>query len=180
MAAADFGQEHGSLGQLRRTPEDQIGGPVVGDLVLHPSDGIALVIRHISAFPDGFYFLLGLREREPRKNWGDVAGDFIAGTMGRSGQRNGKRPYFAVSLANGSVIDATWRRDAPSLEFLGGHGSEGYAEAQVWCPYLPPRGNVRFLFEWPSRGVERAEAKLDGRALRSAARDARPLWPRNT
>jgi hypothetical protein len=176
----NFGAGAGSYGQLRRIPEDYIGGPVASEVVVHVSNGIAVLVRHIAAFPDGFSFLLALRQVQVPQNWFKEIGEFLGGAMRPSKDKLPvRKPYFAVAFADGTVIDSGHSGmpgDAPYLEFQGGGGTDGYVECHVWCPRLPSRGHVRFRFSWPAKKVALAEGVLDGRLLRSAARNARPLW----
>jgi hypothetical protein len=181
MSRSDtFGAGAGSYGQLRRIPQDYIGGPVPTEVIIHTSDGLAVLVRHIAAFPDGFSFLLALRQVEVPANWPNEIGDFLAGAVRPSRDKYPvRKPYLAVAFADGTVIDSGYSGmpgETPRLEFQGGGGTDGYLECHVWCPRLPSRGHVRFRFSWPAKNVELAEGTLDGRLLRSAAKDARPLW----
>jgi hypothetical protein len=96
---------------------------------VHASDGVAVLVRHIGAFPDGFSFLLAVRQLTVPRNWSEQVGDSLAGAMRPSRDKYPvRRPYFAVVFSDGTVIDSGYSGmagDIPCLEFQGGGGTGG-------------------------------------------------------
>lgn len=166
-----------SVGQLRCIPQDILGGPVAAELDLHRSRDQAFVVRHIAAYPDGFSFLLVLRLREPRKSFHAAVEGMMS--LRPSTQKGPRKIHLSVSFADGTEIGtgyAGMSGESPVLEMRGGSGSDSYWESEFWCPRLPARGNVTFRLDWPAAAIENANVILDGKLLRQAAKEARPLW----
>jgi len=150
---------------------------VAAELDLYRSPDQAFV-RHIAAYPDGFSFLLVARLREPWKSFFPALEGMMS--LRPRAEKGPQKIHLAVGFADKTEIDTGYSGmpcDFSILEMMGGSGSgDQYWESEFWCPRLPARGNVTFRLDWVAGGVENAEAILDGKLLRDAAKRARPLW----
>ena len=160
------------------------GGVVPLDLVVARSDQAAVVVTHISAFPDGFAFTVEsyLHRSVPRRrarivhpHWDD---DGEA--------RRDEVLRFGLSWPDGgraTNIDSWGRRwpdatePAHGLEENGGGGSDRHYSWEFWAWPLPGPGQLRFVVEWPAFGIPETAQAIDAQLLIDAAAKARPVWP---
>ncbi len=170
-----------------RAPAETLGSAVAAELLVARTRDTACLVRHIAASPDGMYFLLVVRLREP-----------MPATKARSSNERffkaldslwfvRRKPaksslLFHVRFSDGREF---WphhasRRLAPGEVYLQGCGGEGDAsghEMQFRLDALPPPGgSVTFVCTWESRGIVDSQAELAADLILASASKGTPIF----
>ena len=148
----------------------------------------AILVQHLTAFPNGFEFQVTAVCRLEAGIWDPMHG--LAGFRGRPGQRGGEMSdeilRFGVQFSDGSkvtnlgppMIGPTDKPGkGPMLMHMGGTGGGDVAEQNYWVWPLPPAGPLAFVAEWPKFGIALTRHEIDADVIREAARQAIELWP---
>jgi hypothetical protein len=155
-----------------------VGGAVAAELVIAKTDEVAVVVRHISAYPEGFSFLLVIRLRQPDPDLYEAT-ETLRFNPGRGNRRVPENVYLRLELADGRSLTppfAGQRADEPALWPLGGCTTAAGYWGEFAAPVLPSDGAVALVCDWSRRGIEGARAMLAASQLTEAAVRAQPLW----
>lgn len=175
-------------------PRDELPARVPYSALLARTAELALVLSEAEVHADGCLFRLEWAMRR-----GDLPGRAWQGRLAelsysRHFIANGGREAdlrLGLELEDGQrlIVDTErhpWTADdqdkplSHTLRFLGGSGSTddnlSTQKAALWLWPLPPAGSLTLVFEWPAFGIAQTEFKVDATVLRSAAKNARPLW----
>lgn len=164
------------------SPDHVIGGSVPGDITVARTDNVAIIVRHLIAYPEGLEFSLDVHRRAHQ--WDDPFADAMPFRMGRHGRGMPDEILrFGVEFSDGrkaTTLDG-WEghRGEPASPRLiprggGGGGTRWIQEYWLWP--LPPPGSLAFVCEWPAQGVELTRAEIDAEAVIEAAERAEVLW----
>lgn len=148
----------------------------------------AVLVQHLTVFPNGFEFRVVAACRLEGEIWDPMHG--LAGFRGRPGQRGGEMSdeilRFGLQFADGSkvtnlgppMIGPTDRaQTGPMLMHMGGSGGGEVVEQMYWVWPLPPPGPLAFVCEWPKFGIELTRHEIDADLIRKASTQAIELWP---
>lgn len=163
-------------------------GVVPVELLIARSDQAAVVVNHISAYPDGFEFTVNSYLRpSPRRGrrrhlhhplmWDDIGGpgEPIPDETLRFGLAwpDGGRATNLDGWDRGWP-DAT--EAAHGLESHGGGGSDREYSQEYWAWPVPGPGRLQFVVEWPAFGIDETRESIDGGLIVEASTRARPVW----
>ena len=164
------------------SPDHVIGGSVPGDILVARTDDVAIIVRHLIAYPEGLEFSLDVHRRV--HEWNDPFEDAMPFRMGR---RTRGMPdeilRFGVEFSDGrkaTTLDG-WEGHrgepaSPRLIPRGGGGGGTRWMQEYWLWPLPPAGPLAFVCEWPAQGVELTRAEIDAGSVIEAAGRAEVLW----
>jgi hypothetical protein len=155
-----------------------VGAPVDVELVVAKTDDVAVVVRHVSAYPDGFSFVLVIRLRQPDNTLFEVARTLHFNPR-RGNRQSPGNIYLRVELADGRSLTPPYtgqHGEEPGLQSLGGNASAGCFSAEFAASLLPTSGDVVFVCDWARYGIVSARAKVPATRLTTAAARAKPLW----
>ena len=155
-----------------------VGAPVAVELLIAKTDDVAVVVRHVAAYPDGFSFVLVIRLRQP-----DAAVYELTRTLHFNPRRGNRQSpehlYLRVELADGRSLTPPYEGqpgDEPFLQSLGGNATAACVSVEFAASVLPTSGNVVFVCDWARHGIVGARASVAASRLRTAAARAQPLW----
>ena len=156
--------------------------------VLATSTTGAIIVRHVTAYPNGVEFDVVARYRKAGQVWDPMQG--LAGLRGAPGDRYGalsdEHLRFGVQFPDGSKatnvgppmsMPTPPGTSGPWLVSHNGEASEGTARATYWLWPLPPGGPLEFVAEWPGRDIPLTRHSIDAAPIRAAAARCTPLWP---
>ena len=152
-------------------PQTQFPGVVpIDSLVFDRSDRAAVAITGLSAYTNGFDFVVTRLIRADTPGWDQEP--FTA------------HGSFEVSLrlSDGRTVDGGRPRgDAepaePFLRPAGGGATSHYSQQRWWAWPLPPSGPLEFSCRWPSMGISEARVSMDADLILDAARRSVQIWP---
>lgn len=174
LARGPFAARHDA--RVTNPTRDFLGGAVAAELLLALTDDVALIVRHILAYPSGISFVVLIRLREPHPALFDI----VTHSFSLVPRRGDRWIHLEVEFADGSTAavprDGS-RGHALDLEGLGGggEGNDRY-DGEFWLPALPPEGPVTFRCRWPYKGIADASAGVDAALIHEAASRSRRLW----
>jgi hypothetical protein len=173
-----------------RPSEAILGAPAAISALFAKTDRLAVALRNVTAFPNGFTFDLVIvgNPMTPR----DPMAHHMA-MMGGPGMRRG--PRVGLEFADGTrvseggpmpfpgqMLTSTFQKDpqgVPTTPFLtsrgGGGGSDHFA-MQFWCFPLPPPGPMHVYVEWADADIAETMVTLDATSIINAAPNAVTLW----
>jgi hypothetical protein len=167
-----------------------VGGPLARSLVLARSDDAAVVVRHLTVFPDGLEFELSAHARraprDRRSRWGGMHSFLDPVEVDDDGAPAGHVLRFGLEWADGGRVTAFDRYDqswpdatAPlhGLEGQGGSGSNSEYSWRYWAWPLPVDGPLSFVCEWPEYDISETRASIDADEVAEALSRAQPVWP---
>ncbi|HSP72356.1 MAG TPA: hypothetical protein VLN26_08305 [Gaiellaceae bacterium] len=145
--------------------------------VLARTSEVALVVAHLTAYPNGFEFRLLLRLRAA----GGRADPLF---MHPGGGQGADAFHLGVQFADGRKATNVFRPrpgdgppEQPLLMMRGGGGGPRSWDAGLWVWGLPPSGPLAFVCEWRERGIAESRLELDAQQVLDAAARAEQLWP---
>ena len=170
-------------------PDDVLGEAVPINFVLARTPRAAVTVQHITAYPSGFEFEVGVAARLEGEIWDPMHG--LAGFRGRPGQRGGEMAdeilRFSIQYADGSKATSLGppmigpqdqQQKGPILQHQEGGGGGGTVATQrFWAWPLPPPGPLAFVCEWPKYAISLTRHEIDADVIREAAKRAIELWP---
>lgn len=170
-------------------PDNLLGVPFPLSVSLARTPSVALQLHTGLAYPSGIEFSLQLLQRErPRDRFG--GGPIHAWHMSRGETELGPDVLrFGIELSDGrkaTVFDAhpfSKPDEAPAGPVLlqrGGGGGDRRFDVRFWLWPLPPPGELTFVAEWPSEGVELTRRPVDTAPILEAAARVEELWPGGT
>ncbi len=154
------------------------------ELTLVRTDEIAVLVRDIAAYPNGFEFTVcAFRRRED-----PTEARLRHGPFGLGYERHGDPPpellRYGVQFSDSrkaTTLDfpPNWDRTPEVvLNTTGnGHYSSPRWDQRVWVWPLPPQGPLVFACEWPKHGVGPSRGEIDASAVLEAAQRAVVIWP---
>lgn len=159
-------------------PPQMIGGHVTGPALISRSNGVVVAVRQVLAYPVGFEVEIEAHAR------GTSPGESSPGPMDFTGH---PQLRFRLRLADGTDVaqdDSTGLRSergpmvavSKSESSSGGPDDHEDVRLTLWIWPLPSPGPLTVSCSWPDRGVQDSDLVLDGDAIRTAARRARPFW----
>jgi hypothetical protein len=167
-------------------PDTTLGGTVATEeTILGRGDAAVVGLSGLTAYPNGFAFLLTviLREEDHR---GRV---FHLGFHRDFVDDEPPAPEFlrvGVQYADGTTATNLGGYPGPLeegaedplllLQDGGGGGGRRY-EQGYWVWPLPPPGPVTFVCEWPAYGIAESQTEVDAQLIRDAAARAVTIWP---
>jgi hypothetical protein len=166
-------------------PEHILGEPVAAAFLLARSATAAVMVQHITAFPNGFEFQVVAHFVVAGDVWDPMHG--LAGLHGRPGDRPGElseehlRLY--VRFSDGSEANNLGppvrepSGPGPFLQFGRGSAGGAVAETTFWLWPLPPAGPITFACEWPKYHIPLTRHEFDGKLIHDAGQRATELWP---
>lgn len=165
-------------------PENVLPASFPLDLVLTRTDDLALAVHSGRAYERGFEFTLAIYTRKQRDRHDPMLGWHAARQTGMDDHVL----RFGIAFADGrkaTVFDQhRWWGDPENpqvpdivLSQRGGGGGGRNWDFKFWAWPLPPDGELAFVAEWPSEGVELVRAETDSSVVRDAAAHATTLWP---
>lgn len=164
-------------------PDHVVGGSVPGDIVVARTSDVAIIVRHLIAYPDGLEFTLDVHRRV--HEWDDPIDSHTSFHMHRRGlELRDEILRFGVEFSDGrkaTTLDG-WsgaEREEPSSPRLvprGGGGGGTRWSQEYWLWTLPPPGPLAFVCEWPAQGVELTRSEMDAGSVIEAAGRAQVLW----
>jgi hypothetical protein len=158
-----------------------LGGWVSAQRLLAKTDGVAVVLRGLCAYPNGFEAHVSYLGRPPpipalhqqffaRLHTGGgprLGFEFSDGS--RAGALTPRGAFDAAKNENGIPTE-------PVLMPRGGGGGGGEWKQSYWVWPLPPPGRLVLHFDWPDLDIEETALDLDGTELREAGANAVELW----
>ena len=162
-----------------------LGEPVAAGFLLARSSTAAVVVQHITAFPNGFEFQVVGHFVAAGDIWDPMHG--LGGLRGRPGDRPGEvseehlRLY--VRFSDGSEahnLGPPMREPSgpgPFLQYGPGSAGGTVAETTFWLSPLPPAGPVIFACEWPKYRIPLTRHEFDRNLIREEGTRATELWP---
>ena len=170
-------------------PRGVLGRRLPDQILLARSESVAVAIDRITAFPNGFEVVLaGVPNPELLSSGGRPLFDLLrTDPIPPPNVQTEEVPpevfRFGMQFADGSKATSLDRRptresepDGPVLLGTSRGWSVERWSAHYWCWPLPPPGSMRFVCEWPAAGIELTAVEFDGRRLRDAGAELRPLW----
>lgn len=157
------------------------------DFVLASNDEVAVVVRGVACYPNGFTFELRTVTRfEPDED--DESARYY-GLLGAGRARSGgevppEQLRFGLSFSDGSkgtTLDLWngWPNDEDQgvrLHQGSGGGSDGEQYSNLWVTPLPPEGPVEFVCEWPVFGIEETRRRIEGSHFIKAAEKSKLIF----
>ena len=168
-------------------PGPWVGGVVPLEVVVARTDRAAIVLRGVTAYPDGFTLELSWHlhrsvkpSREPGRplammgHWGGfgvrVTDDVLRfGLVWPDGGR-------ATNLDHRGAMPGEGERPRCGLEVGSSSGSEDEFTFSIWAWPLPGPGDLTAVVEWPAYDIAETRAVVDGALVAEAAGRARPVW----
>jgi hypothetical protein len=158
-----------------------VAGEAALELVLVRAYDLIVRIKGISAYPSAFDFEMQIFSR-PGKTLDPESFFPPKGSRRRHRTIPDTVMRFAVETADGQkfvalpeVVGAVGDSWGP-IYFLSGGTYGVYGELRYCVPVLPAAGPLRFVCEWPARGVPLSRVSLDAAVVRDASLRAEPLW----
>jgi hypothetical protein len=158
-----------------------LGAWVAAQQLLAKTDDVAVVLRGLSAYPNGFEVhvsFLGRPPQNPQMHQQFFA-RFHAGRGPRFGFEfsDGRRAGHSTRLGGFNVAkDENGIPTEPVLMPRGGGGGGGEWKQSFWVWPLPPPGRLVLHFDWPDQSIEDITVELDGSELHHAGGNAIELW----
>ena len=159
-----------------------LGAWVSAQRLLAKTDGVAVVLRGLCAYPNGFEVHVSFLGRPPQNP--QLHQQFFARFHAGRGPRfgfefsDGRRAGHSTRLGGLNVAkDENGIPTEPVLMPRGGGGGGGEWKQSFWAWPLPPRGRLVLHFDWPDQGIEDTTVELDGSELHHAGANAIELWP---
>jgi hypothetical protein len=165
-------------------PEGVIPGVTHLGLILIRTEGMAVAVSSLAAYPNGFEFSVHAVLHHEQFTWGksplDPSADPVTvqypeqalrlGILYPDGRRARSRSHQPIT------VDDTEGQDLVMTETgTGGTGRQWNGE--FWVHPLPPDGPVTFVASWLLWRVTEVTAALDSSVIHDAARRAVILWP---
>ena len=165
-------------------PDGVIPGVAHLGLILIRTEGMAVAVSSVAAYPNGFEFSVHARLHHAQFAWGvsplDPSADPVTaqypeqalrlGILYADGRRARSRSHQPIT------VDDTGGEDLVMTE-TGTGGTDRQWDGQFWVHPLPPDGPVTFVASWLLWGVTEVTAALDSSVIHDAARRAVVLWP---
>lgn len=161
-------------------PADNVlGAGVPLTAVLARTDDLAIVVDHVTAYPNGFELHIQMRLREvdeqadpftlhaARRGFGADAFRFGVQFSDGSKATNGCHPFPPPDAKPGK----------PVLVQRGGGGGAGRWDMGFWVWGLPTPGSLLLVCAWPAKDVPETSVELDAQPILDAAARAEELWP---
>jgi hypothetical protein len=168
-----------------RVPGEMLGAAVAAEILVASSPDTACLVRHLAATPEGIYFLLVVRLREPLKatearSSGERLMRELDDLWRTPTTKRKRRLAFHVSFSDGREFWPTKMGyvdpDAVDLEAAEGGGHPTSWELKYRLAALPPRnGTVTFHCSWQSRGLN-GHAGIAANDILDAAAQATPIF----
>jgi hypothetical protein len=160
-------------------PEYDLGVTVPLTLLVARTDSVAVVLRGLTAFANGFSFSLDVLSAE---GLSPAMARYPFEPPPRAGRA---RDHFRFGLrfADGSRVDnAVGGRPEGSgtlrvLVFQGSTAGEARWTQDWWTAPLPPPPRFTLACEWPTAGLAAVEQDVPTDAILEAAACSRPIWP---
>jgi len=172
-------------------PHNEVPYTVPAQVMLAHTDELAVFVSELSVYSTGLTFALRLAQHS------SFADQHLLDAWLRPPHLVGKdRPWFGVEYADDRfTVHDSWAADDPAvatlaevakrrgdrwpvLKPMGGRGRTGRYEVDFFLSPLPPPGDLRFVFAWPSRDLAESSAIVDADEIARAAGRVRQLWPR--
>ena len=165
-------------------PDGVIPGVAHIGLILIRTEGMAIAVSSVAAYPNGFEFSVHARLHHEQFTWGksplDPSADPVTvqypeqalrlGILYADGRRARSRSHQPIP------VDDTDGGDLVLTE-TGTGGTERQWDGEFWVHPLPPDGPVTFVASWLLWRVTEVSAALDSSVIHEAARRAVILWP---
>jgi hypothetical protein len=159
-----------------------LGGWVSAQRLLAKTDDVAVVLRGVGAYPNGFEVHVSFLGRPPQDP--QLHQQFFARL------HLGRGPRFGLEFSDGRRAGHSTPRGGfdvakdengiptePVVMPRGGGGGGGEWKQSFWVWPLPSPGRLVLYFDWPDQGIEETAVVLDGTELRQAGEHAIELWP---
>jgi hypothetical protein len=152
-------------------PQTQFPGIVpISTLLVGQSDRGAIAITSMSAYTNGFGFVITRLVRPGTPGWDEEP------FMAQSLFEISLRLSHGRTVSTGRPADGT-EPAAPFLRRYGGGGSSHYNETRWWAWPLPPSGPLEFICQWPGMGISETRVSLEAGLILDAARRSVQVWP---
>jgi hypothetical protein len=154
-----------------------LGTWIPAQQLLAKTDDVAVVLRGLCAWPNGFELdirFVGRPPHTPQMHQAFFA-RFHAGRGPRFGFEfsDGRRAGSSTARGGFNVDkDENGIPTEPVLMPRGGGGGGGEYRQSFWVWPLPPEGRLVLHFDWPDRGIRDTDLELDGAAVRRAGENA--------
>jgi hypothetical protein len=158
-----------------------LGTWVSAQRLLAKTDDVAVVLRGLCGYPNGFEVqvsFLGRPPQDPQLHQRFFA-RFHAGRGPRFGFEfsDGRRAGHATPRGMFDVSkDENGIPTEPVLMPRGGGGGGGEWKQSLWVWPLPPPGRLVLHFDWPDQNIAEITVDLDGAELHQAGTNAIELW----
>lgn len=156
-----------------------VGGAVDVELVLVEREEVVVAVRHLTAYPEAFAFVLHVWLSQPDYDVFTIR-ETLQHDSRRRGRRGRQQLYVIVEMPDGTTISGFHdgkHADEPGLELYHDSGDPEHYEVEVVAGIATPQsGEITIRFDWEARGIVDARASIDARVLTQAARDAQPLF----
>ncbi|MDX6519809.1 MAG: hypothetical protein QOG02_780 [Gaiellales bacterium] len=165
---------HDAFPEWYEPPEREIGVPVGYQATLARTDELALVVRRVIAYSDGFEFILAYRTRTARYNyhwgrfgpdsWESAGADHLPDELFRIGVQfdDGRTATSLEHLGS-------FRPVGPAFRMRHGHGGRLWWDGCYWVGSMSPAGSITLVWEWPVAGLQIGRLELPARELREAS-----------
>jgi hypothetical protein len=164
--------------------------PVAVTTVLARRPGVALCLRRIDVYRDGWSFAFTVRASRPDFMDDDEWADLMERMQWHRPYRRGRQDgilRMGVQLPNGSKVIADDRArpegskpDAPRLTMRpsGGGGSDEEYDLGIhaWLWPTPPEGSLRLVYDWVTLGVPEGSLTIDSTPLIAARNNVQQVW----
>jgi hypothetical protein len=171
-------------------PENMLGAAVAVQTVIARTPELVIAVEGVVAYPQGFEFCCLIRHRRSLESTALMYGGRHPGRPDAT--QEGLRPEqfrLGVQFSDGTKatnVGGIGPRPAPGIDMeppqavmmpMGGGGGGHSWRQRLWVWPLPPPGQLSFVAEWPSEGVELSRVDIDAAAIRDAGEQAEVLWP---
>ncbi len=165
-------------------PRAVLGAVAPVNFVLARTDEAAVCVWGITAFPNGFEFVVAsmLRDRQSTRMM-DIHHMQHRMLRHQGGDLPDELLRFGVVCADGSKATnlggLPMRPDDPPERLLwegGGGGTSDSHRQTYWCYPLPPPGPITFVCEWPHFGIPHTEHVIDAEPILEAAAKTKRVW----
>lgn len=157
-------------------PENEVPGPLGWAALLGRTPDLAVVLTAAAVYSTGLRLDIAVRAR--------VSGpDLFHAIDGLGTGRD--RLLLGVEFADGRMAATSGHlrpqqqiaEDTPSLQSLGGGGSDRSMDVPMFLHPLPPPGPFAVLCSWPGRGVPENRTEFDAATVHAALSQVLVLWP---
>jgi hypothetical protein len=155
-----------------------LGGAVAVELLVAKTADVAVVVRHVCAYPEGFSFALVIRLRRPDPALPEATRTLHFNPR-RANRQSPEHVYLRIELAGGQVLTLPYEglhAGEPALRACAASTTPACFSGEFAAPVLPSSGNVAFVCDWARYGLSGARATVPASRLAKAAARAKPLW----
>ncbi len=158
-----------------------LGAWVSAQRLLAKTDSVAVVLRGLCAYPNGFEVQISFLARPPQNP--QLHQQFFARFHTGRGPRfgfefsDGRRAGHAAPRGTFDMAkDENGIPTEPVMMPRGGGGGGGEWKQNLWVWPLPPPGRLLLHFDWPDQNIEEITVNLDASELHQAGANAIELW----